>query len=276
MQTTSEQELLQACYGLTSCQARQGDWSAFNLRPGGSSLWTTAAALTALGHGLLQITTRPRWLARSYERGWDYLIRAKEGEPIGFNPLTPPDADSTVWLARALGQRLRSATDDQSPTRDAGDVWLASCLDYIREHVCADGERLSTYNRSDGILGFVGRPDHATSHWLSPHPCVSANGRRLGQELSQHEKHSTHPVTHTLQNLNSDGRAYWWADNSIIPALLGEATDKQWILRVPDHGDADGSTTAYHHTIDIEGGEADDQGAFRMILNILSMEGSRY
>lgn len=271
MQTTTEQDLLQACYSLTTCQAAQGDWSAFALRPGGSSLWTTAAALAALGHGMRQLAMRPRWLERSYKRGWDHLLKTSEGKPIGFNPLTPPDADSSVWLARALNQRIRCPSIQATPTLETASAWLSTSLSYIERHGCDDLQRLSTYNRSDQILRFVGRADDAESHWLNGHPCVSANGRRLGEDLSHNEALPPSPITQMLQNLDTAGKAYWWTDDSIIPALLGEATNKPWILRVPDHDDPDGTQTTYDTSITIEGGEACDQGAFRLILMILSM-----
>ena len=101
----NNQTLLKTAYRITRGQSVDGSWSAFQLRPGGSSHWSTAAALTALGSVDRRQAQATRWLRQAQQRGWMRLEQDAINQPLGFNAMTPTDADSTTWLCRALVQR---------------------------------------------------------------------------------------------------------------------------------------------------------------------------
>ena len=268
------ENLLPITYELCRHQERDGSWNAFRLRPGGSGYWTTAAALLALASASNRFTKKPAWLAQAQNIGWDFLKADRFLKPIGFNQATPCDADSTIWLARALTSNINSSgtSNQQDPKRD----WLNTCLDFIESHIDKEANKVCTYKEEDGILDFVNRQCNKSS-WLNPHDCVTANAIALGKELAETSSHAEHQnAARKLLNLTKGEQAFWWTTNKIIPALLKEKeTNEQLILRVPNHEDPNGLNTNYSMTVDVEAGIAKDNGSFSKLLKILSSESKR-
>ena len=268
------QDLLSETYKLCRYQQRDGCWNAFTLRPGGSGYWTTAAALAALACAENRLTRKPGWLTQAQKIGWKRLQEDNSLKPIGFNSVTPYDADSTIWLARALIRRIetRETLNQQVQKKE----WLNSCLEFIESHIDRETKKVCTYKEADGILEFVNRKCNKSS-WLKPHDCVTANAIALGRELAEKSNSVEHvKLTRELQSLTKGEQAFWWTSDEIIPTLLKEKENsEQLILRVPNHDDPNGSNTNYSTTVDIESGIAKDNGSFRSLLNIISSEHKR-
>jgi hypothetical protein len=137
-------------------------WSGFDLRPGRSDGWVTAAVLC-----LLAVEPDP-WLQQTLrQRRADLFSRLPSGQALGFNQHTPTDADSSIWLQRC---RLAHGL--------AADPRLQR---YIASHWLGDG--IATYTDSDGIAGFIDRPGQACPVWTSAHDCVLANLSALNGPL---------------------------------------------------------------------------------------------
>lgn len=267
---------LKLAYELCRKQTGEGIWDAFRLRPGGSALWTTTTALTALGKVVLvnERKRQPNWLIKSIERGWEYLDKNCQNKSIGFNQETPSDADSTTWLCRALIMRyqlfragvLRGSFGDSEVLG-----WLLKGLDYIREHVDSSCMGVRTYTEEDNILEYIDFNGQKSS-WLSKHNCVTANTRMLGLELGEIPIHSLDKYSLVFLGLETDRNAFWWTDSRVIDLIYGEITSADFplVLRVPEHSDQSGSNTVYHESTDTEGALSIDDGSFVLSLTILA------
>lgn len=267
---------LKQAYKLCRRQTKNGYWNAFNLRPGGSALWTTCTALTALGKVVIRskVKRQPYWLLKSIERGWQCLDQNCEKQTIGFNLNTPSDADSTTWLCRALIVRYQLyQLGIVFGDRDHSDIlgWLDKNLNYIEDHIDPSLTGMQTYTTEDQILQYINHYE-CKSSWLSKHSCVTANTKALGLELSAIPTKNFTKYSLLLAKLKPSKNAFWWTDPRIIDILMGKKMpeDIQLVLRVPEHDDQTGNKTAYNEFTDIEGALSKDDGSFKLSLSIIS------
>lgn len=268
------QLLLKLCFNLCSTQRREGSWDAFTLRPGGSSHWTTGAALSALSKAELVLKHKPLWLLRSVKRGWEYMEKSANLQPVGFNELTPCDADSTCWLARAIVYRLANSPS-QADSERLGE-WLIICIDYLKGHVDKEHNGIRTYLLEDGIMNFVNRQGQASS-WLKVHSCVTANAKSLGHELRTLLPKFAPQASGVFYCLDVGDQPFWWTAPEILGELYADDSARlvgqkitSWILRIPFHDDFTGESSDYSHEADTEGGLCTDSGAFSLALRILA------
>lgn len=275
----NNQSLLKTAYSISRRQSFDGSWSAFQLRPGGSNHWTTAAALTALGSVDRRQTKAPRWLSQAQQRGWMRLEQDAINQPLGFNAMTPTDADSTTWLCRALVQRcINLKNNHQRENYLVSENWLIKCLAYLEEHIDSTQNGIKTYIEADRILEFVGHSGGGSS-WLGVHHCVSANAIELGKELHKYLPDINVNLSSRLASLEIKSEPFWWTDKLIIELLLKkqEYSDEKispssLVLRVPLHQDKTGNSTSYSNVSDIEGGYCEDNGIFNDTLSILLLD----
>jgi hypothetical protein len=292
---------------LVAVANRQGLWEAFQLRPGGSQSWTTAVVLHAMGMAFRacpDLTTVPL-LQRSWTRAWDKLsdLRAADGS-IGFNSATPSDADSTIWLRRALEQRRRLGTPD--PLADH--LWMDQADRFIANHLGSNG--VHTYTSEDGILNYVGLDASAPSSWLAAHGCVTLNYIALKSELE--------PLPEDWECPSPLPQPFWWPNLAIGAWLISSAvgflaldhdlygllvglTDigstssdvhdplrhvldlqlpsglwpPRFTLQVPDHADPTGDLTDYSLLCDTEAALCPDNGIFTSALFTSSLAATR-
>jgi len=288
---------------LAAVTNRQGLWEAFQLRPGGSQSWTTAVVLHAMAlafRACPDLISVPV-LQRCWTRAWANLseLRATDGS-IGFNPATPSDADSTIWLRRALEQRRRLG----APNPHDDQLWMDQTDQFIANHLDSDG--VHTYTSQDGILNYVGLDASAPSSWLGAHGCVSVNYIALINELA--------PLTISRASASPLPHPFWWQERSICAWLMSSAlgfvamdqelsgllvgatvhsatpTSAQdllqhvldlqlpsglwpgrFTLRVPDHADPTGDLTDYSLLRDTEAALCSDNGIFTSALFTSSM-----
>ena len=272
----NNQTLLKTAYRITRGQSVDGSWSAFQLRPGGSSHWSTAAALTALGSVDRRQAQATRWLRQAQQRGWMRLEQDAINQPLGFNAMTPTDADSTTWLCRALVQRCFNLKNNhQHKYYLACEKWLMKCLDYLEEHIEPTQNGMKTYIKADQILDFVGHSGGKSS-WFGVHHCVSANAVELGKELQKYLPDINVNLSSRLASLEFKSEPFWWTDKLIIELLLkkreyqdGKISPSSLVLRVPLHHDKTGNITSYSNVSDVEGGSCEDNGIFSDTLSIL-------
>lgn len=182
---------------LLSRQRADGAWHDFFLPAGESDGWVTGY----VGLALAQSGTRGRDAAR---RGWAHLETAvKPGGGWGYNALTPPDADSTVWalrLAEAIG-----AGGGEPAAR--GRSFLARCTR-------PDGG-VATYASESDPRDYVGLPETVDfSAWTRPHVCVSAAAAALG---------GPHDWLAAQQSADGHWPGYWWFDSGYATAEAVEA-----------------------------------------------------
>jgi len=268
------QLLLKMCFNLCSSQRREGSWDAFTLRPGGSSHWTTGAALAALSKAEFVLRQKPLWLMRSVKRGWDYMEKTANLQPVGFNELTPCDADSTCWLARAIVYRLANSPFHADSER-LGE-WLIICIDYLKSHIDRESNGIRTYLLEDGIMDFVNRQGK-TSSWLKVHSCVTANAKSLGRELRTLLPQFAPQASVVFSCLEVGDQPFWWTAPEILGELNGDDSGRllgqkktAWVLRIPFHDDFTGESSDYSHEADTEGGLCTDSGTFSLALGILA------
>ncbi len=130
-------------------------WQGFELNPGVSDRWVATAILTLLAG----VQSEP-WLAQLWQQRCDQLLNdMRPIQPIGYNTLTPADADSTIWLQRLLLARSHNAD--------------ASLSRFIAAHWQETG--IATYRANSGIATFINRDLTDCQGWLASHDCVLAN-----------------------------------------------------------------------------------------------------
>ena len=271
------QHLLDIAYRLTRQQSVDGSWSAFQLRPGGSNHWTTAAALTALGSVARRQNKLPGWLRQSQQRGWMRLRQDALNHPLGFNSVTPTDADSTTWLCRALVQHCFNLKKHHQDDLAVYTDWLMKNLSYLDSHIDQTCLGMMTYIESDRILEFVGQPGIQSS-WLAVHHCVTVNAIQLGQELQEFLPDICVDVAHRLTSLHFKHEPFWWTDSIVIDLIqqkyqpVDQVIDPSALtLRVPFHQDQTGQGSSYSGFSDVEGGVCEDNGIFTNTLLLLSL-----
>ena len=282
MDRGAEQKALALAHRLCERQSKTGSWNAFVLRPGGSNQWTTAVSLCALGQLKKKLSAKPpRWIERGLKRGWQFMADQQSlGSAIGFNAETPHDADSTIWLCRSLitlgnHQTIESFDKQKKITRED---WLEKGLEYVIKHLTEDERMVCTYTCEDGILEYVGRPNHLGSSWLGPHHCVSANAVALARELEEFCPNVKVESSKKLAKLDLSGRPFWWPNKDMSTFLLGEASinrleaiEAHWVLRVPDHADKTGEHSTYSQDRDTEGAICKDNGSFGLAISIINI-----
>ena len=279
-----EQKPLHLGRRLCNQQAENGSWSAFQLRPGGSDTWTTSCCLRALEELKTQSEKNGKtlpWLDNAIAMGWKYLNKNKKiASGIGFNSFTPNDADSSVWLCRALAARAyNSSAEEVHEIEDQ----IYELLEYIKLHLSPEGNKISTYNMEDKILEFVNIEGNESA-WLDGHDCVTANAEALAKELEiNHQITISKPEKSYLKNLKNGDKPYWWDNSLFCKIILNEAKisratlPNRLTLRVPNHNDKTGSQTTYNSRNDTERSTALDNGCFETclrIINLLQLEGS--
>lgn len=170
-------------------QRHQKDpWQGFQLNPGSSDRWITAAVLTLLANE--DGAGSAAWLQRLWQQRCEQLVsNLKPLQPIGYNKHTPADADSSIWLQRLLIASGRPA-----------DVGLNR---FIAAHWSRDG--ISTYRPQSGIAAFINRDAMQTKGWLMAHDCVLANLSALSGPLQN-------GALSLLRRRVQSGafRSYWW------------------------------------------------------------------
>lgn len=281
MAPKNQQLLLELAYDLCSSQKRFGNWDAFTLRPGGSSLWTTASALTALGKAELILKQKPIWLLRCTRRGWKYLEETANMKPIGFNELTPCDADSTCWMAHAIVYRIANIAHISDSSESEWLLkWLHICINYLVSHVDQKRNGVRTYIAEDGIMEYINRQGHSSS-WLDVHNCVTANVQALGRNLKLFLPEVAPEHSELFCNFRLGGSPFWWTSPEIMNYLNDTSLcDKRvprsdpWTLRIPFHDDFTGNCSVYSDKVDVEGGLCEDSGGFSTVLSILACANS--
>ena len=303
LEADEQAAIRRAARALVRSANRQGLWEAFQLRPGGSSIWTSAVVLHALGavfRACPDLLTVPL-LQRSWGRAWS-CFDCLDQSAVGFNRLTPADADSTIWLRRALTQRQWLAM----PKSVAMEQWIR-CLDvYIDAHSLGAG--VCTYLHDDGILDFVGLPSQSSSSWLLPHGCVGLNRVALLAELG------VYSAPQALDAVASTPLPFWWQEPQIGAWLIASATGFRdcgtsmgrllvslfddsvtvdspsavvrvllraqlssglwpalFTLRVPGHSDRTGAASSYRDSLDTEGALCRDNGIFTTALVLAAL-----
>ena len=271
------QHLLNIAYRLVRQQSVDGSWSAFQLRPGGSNHWTTAAALTALGSVARRLNKLPGWLRQSQQRGWMRLRKDALNHALGFNSVTPTDADSTTWLCRALVQHCFNLKNHHQDDFAVYKNWLTKNLNYLESHIDGTCLGMMTYIESDRILEFVGQPGIQSS-WLAVHYCVTVNAVQLGQELQEFLPDICGDLARRFMLLHFKNEPFWWTDSIVIDLiqkkyqLFDQFIDLPSLtLRVPFHQDQTGQGSSYSRFSNVEGGVCEDNGTFMNTLFLLSL-----
>ena len=243
-----------------------------------SDTWTTICCLCALE----QLKTKSKnnaktlpWLDRAIERGWEFMEKNKNNEKgIGFNSFTPNDADSSIWLCRAMTARANNCTAEE---RNKVKNQISQLLRYIKSHLSPCGKKIATYNKSDKILEFV-NIQGTESAWLKGHDCVTANAEALAKELKVQNKITIDSRERSyLEDLRNDNNAYWWDNKLFCKIILNEINissdnlPKRLTLRIPNHNDYNGNQTTYAKKNDTETSIALDNGCFEDCLRIIGL-----
>ena len=157
-------------------------WLDFQLMPGQSNIWISALviALTQKVKCDTLLSMREESLKQLISN--DSLING-----VGYNQFTPSDADSSIWLARAIKSCSRKIP--------------VELVDYIQRHVKKDN-LVSTYISSDKVDNFIGLDIMQCSGWLSSHACVGTNYMCL------------EPKSKLAQLPNISLSSYWWPTDS--------------------------------------------------------------
>ena len=175
----------------------QGFWADFLLMPGSSNHWISAMVVTVTSPSTDDVLQAFRTDAFEYLSSYSEL----NSNRIGYNLITPPDGDSTIWLARAYAS-------------------LGKCIPeeltfYINSHLSCCKLMASTYTLSDGIDKFIGVDSGHMAGWYGTHGCVTANYLSL---IRDRIACNGSDVTEIMSNsffLDS----YWWPTDAYIVAL---------------------------------------------------------
>jgi hypothetical protein len=188
---------------LLSKQDRAGFWNDFDTLAGPSDEWVTAYVGSglaensdALGKQAASVAWRALCRRRWYSGSW------------GFNRLTPPDADSTVW-----GLQLAARIGAEHSAR------AARARRFLARHLLPDGS-LVTYARSGPIRQFT-RLNRGISFegWCSSHTCVTAAAASL-EPFQGHEQ--VLAFLRRSQAIDGSWPAYWWADRAYSTGLAAQ------------------------------------------------------
>lgn len=164
-----------------------------------------------VGSALAENIDAPGRLAAS--AAWRALCRRRWlSGAWGFNRLTPPDADSTVW---GLQLAVRIGAEDSARA--------ARARRFLAGHLLADGS-LVTYARSGPIRHFT-RLNRSISFegWCSSHTCVTAAAASL-ERFQGHEQ--VLACLRRIQAIDGSWPAYWWADRAYSTGLAAQGMAK--------------------------------------------------
>lgn len=198
---------------LLAARDPRGWWRDFELAPGCSDEWVTGYVGSALAAGGVGSSAPGDGPAFAWQ-----LLRGRQRREggWGYNALTPPDADSTLW-ALELGVRVGDGGGDAIAR---GRRWLARHR--------RPGGGLATYAEDGPIRAFTGL-DQSTSFagWTGAHTCVTAAAAR-----SPHHR-TLLQYLREVQQPGGGWDGYWWCEPAYTTALAAEA-----LSRNPAAGDA--------------------------------------
>lgn len=185
-------------------RAAAGVWRDYNMGGTESDEWVTAY----VAHALAETTLDEARHAAS--TAWDQLkqLASTHGPGLGYNRLTPQDADSSAWAVR-LARIIGKSYDD----------FARGCLNYVRSHVLGAGG-IATYTAASLLKAGVGDSEAAVAGWIAPHFCISATAAyipEIGGSLKICE--------YLANKQDQDGRwrSYWWHDDEYATALAIES-----------------------------------------------------
>jgi hypothetical protein len=187
---------------MTRCAA--GLWRDYLMGGTESDEWVTAYVAQALAETGLN---KPRHAA---SEAWDQLkeIGSRHEPGLGYNRLTPQDADSSSWAVRLA--RIIDKSDDD---------FALGCLNTVRSHVLAAGG-VATYTAASLLKAGVGDSELAVAGWVAPHFCVSGAAAYI-PEIGGGLKVCEYLVSR--QEHDGRWRSYWWADDEYATALAIES-----------------------------------------------------
>jgi hypothetical protein len=163
------------------------EWIDYFLLAGVSDQWIPATIVTLLEDvDIHSIQDKRKQTIRSL------VAKNPSLTPIGYNNSTPPDCDSSTWLARSLLSCGYGVPDH--------------LIEYLFLHeISARG--FSTYHFTDGIHTYIGQSHAQMAGWFDVHDCVTFNVATLLQHYGRE------------QTVSLGWRPYWWS-NHAIPYLL--------------------------------------------------------
>lgn len=175
----------------------QGFWSDFLLMPGPSNHWISAMVVTVTSPSTDDVLQAFR------KDAFEYLSSYSEvnGNRIGYNVFTPPDCDSSIWLARAYASLGKCIPQELTA--------------YIDIHLSGAQSDASTYILLDGIDKFIGVESDRMAGWYGAHSCVTANYLSLIRDrvfFSQLDGSESRLNSFFLDS-------YWWPTDAYIVAL---------------------------------------------------------
>ena len=184
-------------------QHDDGWWADFQLAPGPSNIWVTAyIGLVLAGQDRPQAREAAalawHWLSAQQSPGW------------GYNPLTPQDADSTLWalqLAAAVG---------------ATQTRVEQGYRFLQQHLRSGGG-VATYARDREIRAFIGAsPSVSFEGWCQPHVCVTAAATGIDELAAD-------ACEFLRANQSADGcwHSYWWCEDEYATSLAVLGLHKQ-------------------------------------------------
>ena len=157
-------------------------WWDFKLMPGQSNIWISALVIA-----LTQRSPCNKLLSMREECLKQLTTNNSLINGVGYNQFTPSDADSSIWLARAIKSCTRTIPKELT--------------NYIERHVQQD-KLVSTYISSDKVGEFIGLETMKCTGWLSGHACVGTNYVCLEPQLEQ------------AYFSNISLSSYWWPTDS--------------------------------------------------------------
>jgi squalene cyclase len=193
----SDEALAHGVEFLRKQQGADGRWRDFHTEAGTSTEWVTAFVLT-------QLAELPQ-CAHMRAAAAQALVRWQRGNGgWSYNPLIPPDGDSTAWALRALqGQKLL-------PPRT-----LRKGLHFLARHEIADTGGFTTYTLLKNIQHAIGEANLAAVRgWGSAHSCVTANAALalMDQGLAPTHPLLTRALSYLSNARDANGlwQSYWW------------------------------------------------------------------
>lgn len=196
MTTVLHSELASFCEKHLISSFKNDFWWDFQLMPGQSNIWISALVIA-----LTQRTTCNKLLSMREECLRQLTVNNSLINGVGYNQFTPSDADSSIWLARAIKSCSKPIPDELK--------------NYIDRHVQQDN-LVSTYISSDNIDKFIGLDIKQCAGWLSGHACVGTNYMCL------------EPKSEQVYFSNISLSSYWWptdsyqfgfSDSSLFPKI---------------------------------------------------------
>ena len=174
------------------CSRFNQNWSDFLLMPGYSDVWITSLVLA-----LTESTSNDELLylrSVAFDDLDSYSI--SKNYCVGYNKFTPPDCDSSIWLARAYQSKRQNIPD--------------KLLQFINNHRNSNSNEFSTYITSDGISDFIGLDNSQVKGWYSSHDCITLNYHAMQRNILIKEGNSC-----SITN-NSTFSSYWWPTDAYL------------------------------------------------------------